>query len=391
MPHKLAALRVEPLGTHIRKSSQIGAEVILPDSMKIFNPQALTEDDTQLLRQALFDHGVLVIRNQLGVAPGVLSDIAKLFDSQAQNVHSGGKTQVTDPKNILSQNNCSRIQRAPQVTIIGQGRIEEYEGIPLLELKHLDQSSFHERPLSDDEIEKGYTRPYRWHMDAPLYESLPGFVTSIHAIEVPQVPDQQLQFPGGQSMPIAAGATIFFSGARNFELLSPEEQEFACNTTVQYAPRAYEWIRDCKASADGLTIQSKGREKKLDELAEWTWEKVQSFPMVWENHGNGKPHLQILGCCVYSLTTTDPATGKSTVIDDIHEVRRVCYALQSKVYAPENIFAHRWEQGDLVMFHNRGLLHSISGQLSRYPNRRLLWQCSMASGALPKAYKNNKA
>lgn len=81
----------------------------------------------------------------------------------------------------------------------------------------------------------------------------------------------------------------------------------------------------------------------------------------------------------------------STVIDDLQEVRRICHALQSKVYAPENIFAHRWKRGDLVMFHNRGLLHSISGQLSKYPHRRLLWQCSMASRALPQAFDSVKA
>ena len=72
---------------------------------------------------------------------------------------------------------------------------------------------------------------------------------------------------------------LVFSGARNFELLSPEEQEFACNTTVQYAPRAYEWIRNCKASADGLTIESLGREKAFNELLEWNWEEVQAFPV----------------------------------------------------------------------------------------------------------------
>lgn len=44
-------------------------------------------------------------------------------------------------------------------------------------------------------------------MDAPLYENLPGFVTAIHAIDVPDLPDQELQFPRAQSMPIAAGAT----------------------------------------------------------------------------------------------------------------------------------------------------------------------------------------
>jgi hypothetical protein len=72
---------------------------------------------------------------------------------------------------------------------------------------------------------------------------------------------------------------IVFSGARNFELLSPVEQEFALNTTVQYAPRAYEWIRDCKATNDGLSIASIGREKSLDDLPQWTWDKVHSYPV----------------------------------------------------------------------------------------------------------------
>lgn len=72
---------------------------------------------------------------------------------------------------------------------------------------------------------------------------------------------------------------VVFSGARNFELLTPEEQDFALNTTVQYAPRAYEWMADCKASADGLTIPNIGREKQLHELPPWTWDKVQAFPV----------------------------------------------------------------------------------------------------------------
>jgi alpha-ketoglutarate-dependent taurine dioxygenase len=108
--------------------------------------------------------------------------------------------------------------------------------------------------------------------------------------------------------------------------------------------------------------------------------------MVWKNHGNGKPHLQILGCCVYSLTTVDRKTGTVTVIDDIAEVRRICHSFQSRVYKPENIFAHAWQEGDLVMFHNRGVMHSISGQLSHLLERRLLWQCNMASGAIPERY-----
>lgn len=72
---------------------------------------------------------------------------------------------------------------------------------------------------------------------------------------------------------------VVFSGARNFQLLTREEQSFAVNTTVQYAPRAYEWIRHCKASADGLTIEKPGREMDLSKLSSWSWDKVHAFPV----------------------------------------------------------------------------------------------------------------
>jgi hypothetical protein len=49
-------------------------------------------------------------------------------------------------------------------------------------------------------------------MDAPLYESLPGIATVLHAVQVPDLPDQRLVFgddedDDGQGMDIAAGAT----------------------------------------------------------------------------------------------------------------------------------------------------------------------------------------
>lgn len=73
--------------------------------------------------------------------------------------------------------------------------------------------------------------------------------------------------------------TIVFSGARAFELLSPEEQEFALNTTVTYAPQAYEYIRHCKSSEDGLTIPNHGREVSIDKLSDWQWDQVAEHPV----------------------------------------------------------------------------------------------------------------
>jgi hypothetical protein len=70
-----------------------------------------------------------------------------------------------------------------------------------------------------------------------------------------------------------------FSGARAFSLLTPEEQEFALNTTVTYAPQAYEYIRQCKASDDGLTIPTMGNEVSVEKLSEWSWDKVAEHPV----------------------------------------------------------------------------------------------------------------
>lgn len=139
-----------------------------------------------------------------------------------------------------------------------------------------------------------------------------------------------------------------------------------------------------------------GRETPIDQLSEWEQDKVAVHPMVWKNPGNpDRPHLQVHGCCVYKLKTVDPKTGAVTVVDDVEKVREIVYKMQSKIYRAENIYAHRWQEGDLVVFHNRGVMHSITGQLAQYKEeedkRRLLWQCTMTSLTPPKAFREVKA
>lgn len=207
MPHIVDPLRIQPLDAELRKDTKLGAEVLLPSTQKLLELDALSESDKGTLRKALFAQSVLVIRDQAGLDPSVLVGLAKLFDPAPLDHHSGGAKQVTDPNNILSLNNCSRIPKAPQVTVIGKGRVEDHQGLSELNLQHLDHLSFHEKPLSTDAIREGLTRPYRWHMDAPLYENLPGIATVLHAVQVPSLPDQRLAFDDGQESDIAAGAT----------------------------------------------------------------------------------------------------------------------------------------------------------------------------------------
>lgn len=78
-------------------------------------------------------------------------------------------------------------------------------------------------------------------------------------------------------------------------------------------------------------------------------------------------------------------------MDDVEQVRKVVYEMQRSIYAAESIYTHRSEKGDLVIFHNRGVIHSITGQLSGHKDdddkRRPLWQCTMTSATPPKPFR----
>ncbi|KAF8851794.1 alpha-ketoglutarate dependent xanthine dioxygenase [Acephala macrosclerotiorum] len=373
---------IQPLSPYLRKDTLIGAEVLLNNHTGPIDPSSFTPEDVSILRQALYDNSVLVIKKQMGINPLALEKLASIWDPDMINVHSAGKDQVRDPRSILSRNNGARLPAAPNVQVIGNGEFKNYERIERMDLRHVDSAEFHAQPLTEEELKDGQTRFYRWHQDAPLYENLPGKVTLIHAVVVPKLPDQKIKFEDGREMTLQAGSTAFISGAKAFQLLTPSEQEFALNTIVQYAPRAYEWIRNAKATSDGLGIAKVGDEAKEEDLPAWSWDKVQAFPMAWQNLGRPEqPHLQILGCCVHSLRTTDLQTGEVTTISDLVETRRICYEMQRKVVKPEHVYAHHWEEGDLVIFHNYGVWHSITGQLGK--TQRLMWQVTMRSGKEP--------
>lgn len=130
-------LRVVPLPAELRKSSQLGAEVVLPSGMHYLSLDNLTEQEKKTLKDGLYQHGILVVRDQHGIHPGVMPQIGKFFDDTAGEIHSAGEKMVTDRRNILSQNRGARNPRATQVGIIGKGRFDNVEGCLNLDLKHV--------------------------------------------------------------------------------------------------------------------------------------------------------------------------------------------------------------------------------------------------------------
>jgi alpha-ketoglutarate-dependent taurine dioxygenase len=131
---------IHPLSAQLQKDTWIGAEVRLnsdPASSSLINPSTFSPLDIDVLRQALYEHSVLVIRKQSGIDPMVLEKLASIWDPDMINVHSAGKDQVRDPRSILSRNNGARLPEAPNVQVIGNGIFEGYEGIDKLNLVHV--------------------------------------------------------------------------------------------------------------------------------------------------------------------------------------------------------------------------------------------------------------
>ncbi|EFX05492.1 sulfonate dioxygenase [Grosmannia clavigera kw1407] len=388
MPHSeplntaTSCIEVVPLPALERLNTLLGAEVKLAPGGDLDH---LSSDDEKKLVDALHEHSVLVVRRAGIKHPSTMTALCRIFDKDALDMHSYGKTAVREKTNVLSRNNAGRLKGDPNVVVIGNGFYENYDGGEDLQLRHVTQAEFHAKPLTEAELADGQTRFYRWHLDAPLYERYPGKVTIISCQETPgYLPDQKIVFEDGSVKSVYPGGTAYVSGARAFSLLTPEEKEWAMNTRVQYAPRAYNWIGDCKATSDGLTIESEGKERDFDSMEPWTWDKAHCYPLVFRNPGKpSRPHLIALGCCVYSLITTDPRTGKETTISDFGEARKKIHSLMKRSMSDRYVYVHRYEPDDLVIWHNRAVWHSITGELGN--SKRLMWQAANGSPYAPQA------
>jgi hypothetical protein len=128
---------VRPLSPALRKQTDVGAEVVLTDGRQLIDPDDISDKDRALLRNALYEHSVLVVRNQKGIDPNVLPKLAAVWDDQVKSTHSGGEKMVKDANSILSRNGGDRIPRAPQVSVLGSGTFRNYEGIDELKLRHV--------------------------------------------------------------------------------------------------------------------------------------------------------------------------------------------------------------------------------------------------------------
>ncbi|KAF2722657.1 Clavaminate synthase-like protein [Polychaeton citri CBS 116435] len=371
MPHAVTPeISVHPIchpeGTNVRCGAEIrGADL-----------EDLTDDAFSQIRTALYEHQAVLFKSQQKLSPRAQYELTRRFDPSCTS-YGHGKT--LDAKKSVLHPDLKTIPHQPQVQVIGNGPVAEFEGLKNITLKHPHHKTFHATAVPEDEDRKN-TRFYRWHIDAALYNLNPPRVTSLMAVSVPSSSKQTLRYDDGSDESISnvpRGSTAFVSSFAMYDHLSDEDKEFARTTKVQYAPHPYIWMSGARSRSDGLGMVSEGKELPRSELPPIEEEKICVLPMCWRNPVTGKLALQVHPSAVEKLILKD-----GSVIDDLAEVREIVHRLQRPGIGPENVWCVDWEEGDLVLFNNHGVLHSVTGSFE--PEEvRIFRQCNLAASEPP--------
>jgi alpha-ketoglutarate-dependent taurine dioxygenase len=145
------------------------------------------------------------------------------------------------------------------------------------------------------------------------------------------------------------------------------------------------------AMPTGLGIESEGLELPLDELPEWEEAKLKILPVVWKNPGTGGLHFEVHPCGAKELFVDPLPNGAvregalypgGAHLTDLKEVRGLLYRMQRPAIAPSMVYPHNWRENDFVLFHNRGVFHTVVGAFK--PDQvRAFHQCNLAASDEP--------
>ncbi|KAH9914636.1 Clavaminate synthase-like protein [Epithele typhae] len=354
-------------------------------------PGSLSPEEFKEVHDLLYKHGALLFRNA-DLSPEQQYALTKAFDPSSESYGHGNNKTGAEKKSILHPD-LKTIPRVPQVQLIGNGVVHDHEGLAEAKLKHPSHTTFHKTRVSPEDEAKGYTRYYRWHIDAALYDLSPPKVTTLYGVTVPKGPRQTVRYDDGteDELDVPLGTTAFVDGRTMFEILPPEMKSLAVRSKVKYSPHPYVWMAPARALPTGLGIMSEGLEMSKEELPAFEESKVKVFPILWKNPVTGELHFQVHPCGVAELLVDPLPEGAKREgalypdgahLTDLKEVRDLLYKMQRPAIAPNLVYPHDWQEKDLVLFHNRGVLHTVVGAFTP-ETVRAFHQCNLAASEDP--------
>ncbi|KAF9478062.1 Clavaminate synthase-like protein [Pholiota conissans] len=374
-----------PASVDVDKFRDFGREV------RGFEVSTLTDAEVfSEIERELYEHDLLLFRN-IDLTPQQQYALVKAFDPTSESYGHGNKALDKTKTNII-HGYVTSLPNSPQVQIIGHGVVRDHEGIEEITLKHGRHPEFHKTRVSEEDEAKGFTRFFRWHMDAALYDLAPPKVTALYGLKVPKGPLQTIRYDDGtgDELKVTLGTTAFVSGKTMFDILPKELKSLVVRARARYAPRPFQWMRKAKAKPTGLGLVTEGAEIPLDEL-QWEESKVKIYPFLWKNPVTGELHLQVHPCAIQEIYIDPLPKGRTTEnalypeggnLTDLHEIRDLVYKIQRPGITPNLVYPHPWEEKDLVLFNNRGLTHSVVG-FFKEGQIRLFHQCNLEGSDEP--------
>ncbi|KAL8292458.1 hypothetical protein RQP46_001070 [Phenoliferia psychrophenolica] len=260
---------------------------------------------------------------------------------------------------------AATIPGVEQCQVLGYGQVPpNHYGLPDdLAIARQDHTAVHKTPLTAEELAQGHTRLMQLHFDGALYNAPPPFCGSLLAVRTPKGPDLTLRFDnvnGRGEKKMGPGSTAYFSAAQAYRLLSPAQQELANNSMITYAPHAFSWIAGTKFTNDASSIVSEGKEVPLDKLPPWEESRLKTMPWVFHNPMNGEKSLMVHGQCALRLHIKTSKDAEVREVTDLAEVRSILQEFQTPILRPEYVLCHNHQEGDLALWYNHGMWHSIT-------------------------------
>lgn len=349
-----------------------------------FDCAAFRDADIDALRDALHRHQLLVFPEQLHITPQQEVAFYRSIDSKSASVW---RDQINNPWEVykVAQGNQAgtyQIPEEPGVLVLGKGKIKHYG----LKVTLGGERGAYGEDRGSQVLGGG---ALQWHIDGSFYRDAPCYYTQMRCIEAPAGSGHWLSYDDGtgDSLWCEAGSTAFASGRLGYDELPPEIRKTCAQTRVHYAVRPFEKSYALANSANGLRLSDPVAEQRYRQGEDTPGTALrdplaQVYPLIWTCPVTRSPALMPQPRCMHALEQSSEA---SDYFLGVIESRLKLEAWMRPAIAPELVYVHAWQPGDLVIWDNRSLWHSATGRLSR-DDRRVM-HLTAFNGAAPPSCK----
>ena len=322
------------------------------------------------LRHALHQYQLLVFPDQQHLTPQ--QEVA-FYRSIDLNGVSVWRDQTNNPWEVFKVEQGNRagtyqIPAEPGVLVLGKGEIDHYG----LQVTLGGERGAYGEDRGSQVLGGG---SLQWHIDGTFYQYAPCHYTQMRCIEAPAGSGHWLAYDdeSGARLWCEAGSTAFASGRLAFDKLPPDTRQLCLQTRVHYASRPFEASYALGNSNNGLRVIDAAAERRYRQGADIPGSAVgdppaQVYTLVWTCPVTGRQALMPQPRCMHAL---EHCTDRGNRFLGVIESRLQVEAWMRPAIAPELVYVHAWQPGDLVIWHNRSVWHSATGKLSR-DDRRLM-------------------